>query len=44
MVFGMAGAMHVPTAPAVLLGGGVIGLLVLLLSYAADARLHGRAR
>jgi hypothetical protein len=44
MVFGMAGAMQAPATPARLLGGGVIGLLVLLLTYAVDARLHGKAR
>ncbi len=42
MTFGMAGAMQVQTALEVLLGGGLIGILVLLLTYAADARLHGR--
>jgi len=44
MVFGMAGAMRTPTAAALLLGGGAIGLLVLLLTYAVDARLRGRVR
>jgi hypothetical protein len=44
MVFGMAGSMQTPTATARLLGGGAIGLLVLLLTYAVDVRLHGRAR
>ena len=44
MVFGMAGAMQAPSAPALLLGGGAIGLLVMLLTYAVDARLHGKAR
>jgi hypothetical protein len=42
MVFGMAGAMQALTGPALLLGGGSIGLLVLLLTYAIDAALHGR--
>ncbi len=42
MVFGMAGAVQAPAAPAVLLGGGSIGLLVLLLTYAVDACLRGR--
>jgi ABC-type multidrug transport system permease subunit len=42
MVYGMASAMQVPPAPAVLLGGGSIGLLVLLLTYAVDTSLHGR--
>jgi hypothetical protein len=44
MAFGMAGAMQAPAAPAQLLGGGAIGVLVLLLTYAVDARLHGRTR
>jgi hypothetical protein len=44
MVSGMTGAMRAPAAPALLLGGGAIGLLVLLLTYAIDARLHGRVR
>ena len=44
MVFGMAGAMQSPDAPTVLLGGGASGLLVLLLTYAVDARLHGSTR
>ena len=44
MVFGMAGAMQAPTMPEFLLGGGAIGLLVLLLTYVVDARLHGKAR
>lgn len=42
MVFGMAGAMAVPATPMVLLGGGLLGILVLLLTYAVDAGLHGR--
>jgi uncharacterized membrane protein len=44
MVFGMAGAMQAPATPEFLLGGGAIGLLVLLLTYAVDAHLHGKAR
>jgi hypothetical protein len=44
MMFGMAGAMQVPAASTLLLGGGSIGLLVLLLTYALDVRLHGRTR
>jgi hypothetical protein len=44
MVFGMAGAMGTPGLAALLLGGGSTGLLVLLLTYAVDARLRGRAR
>jgi hypothetical protein len=44
MVFGMAGAMYAPALAALLPGGGTIGLLVLLLTYAVDARLHGRVR
>jgi hypothetical protein len=44
MVFGMAGAMQAPALAALLPGGGTIGLLVLLLTYAVDARLHGRVR
>jgi hypothetical protein len=42
MVFGMAGAMLAPVLPMLLLGGGAIGILVLLLTYAVDAVLHGR--
>jgi hypothetical protein len=44
MVFGMAGAMRAPAVPTLLFGGGTIGLLVLLLTYAVDAHLHGRVR
>ena len=44
MVFGMASAMQAWAAPEVLLGGGATGLLVLLLTYLVDARLHGRTR
>jgi hypothetical protein len=42
MVFGMAGALLVTAPPAVLLGGGLTGLAVLLLTYAVDAGLRGR--
>jgi hypothetical protein len=42
MVFGVAGAMQVTAASVVLLGGGLVGLLVLLLTYTIDAGLHGR--
>ena len=42
MVFGMAGAMQAPAVMTLLLGGGTIGILVLLLTYAVDAVLHGR--
>jgi hypothetical protein len=44
MVFGMARAMWAPAVPTLLVGGAAIGLLVLLLTYAVDARLRGRAR
>ena len=43
MVFGMSAAMYVLTAPVVLLIGGLAGLLVLSLTYAADAAMHGRS-
>ena len=43
MVFGMADAMRAPAVPVWLLGGGAIGILVLLLTYAVDAALHGKA-
>jgi len=42
MVFGMAGAMQTPAPETLLLGGGSIGILTLLLTYAVDAALHGR--
>jgi len=42
MAFGMAGAMYVLTALEVLLGGGLIAILVLLLTYAANAGMQGR--
>jgi len=41
MAFGMAGAMYVLTALEVLLGGGLIGILVLLLTCAANAGMQG---
>jgi len=44
MVFGMTDALQGASAPALMLGGGAIGLLVLLLTYAIDAVLHGRCR
>lgn len=43
MVFGMAGAMQAPAISVSLLGGGSIGILVLLLTYAVDAVLRARA-
>jgi hypothetical protein len=43
MTFGMAGAMHVLATLELLLGGGLIGILVLLLTYAADARTHSKS-
>jgi len=43
MVFGMAGAMQVPAVKVLLFGGGSIGILALLLTYAVDAILHGKA-
>ncbi|MGD2055483.1 MAG: hypothetical protein PVJ15_01655 [Gammaproteobacteria bacterium] len=42
MVFGMASAMRTAGTPLVLLGGGLLGLVVLLLTYAVDAGLRGR--
>lgn len=42
MLFGMSAAMYVLTAPVVLLGGGLAGLLVLSLTYVADVAMHGR--
>jgi len=42
MVFGMAGAMQTAAPQMLLLGGGSIGILVLLLTYAVDAALRGR--
>jgi len=43
MVFGMAGVMQAPALQVVLAGGAMIGVLVLLLTRAVDARLKGRA-
>lgn len=43
MVFGMAGTVQAPAIQVVLLGGGMIGILVLLATYAVDAVLHVRA-
>ena len=43
MVFGMADVMQAPAVSVLLLGGGSIGILVLLLTYAVDAVLHARA-
>jgi hypothetical protein len=43
MAFGMVGAVHVLTTLEALLGGGSIGILVLLLSYAAGATVHGKS-
>jgi len=42
MAFGMAGAMYMLTELEVLLSGGLIGILVLLLTYAVDAGMHSR--
>jgi len=42
MAFGMAGAKQELTAFEVLLGGASIGIFVLLLTYAADTRLHSK--
>lgn len=42
MAFGMMGAMYVLTALEVLLGGGLTGILVLMLTYAVDAGMHRR--
>ena len=41
MAFGMAGVVYVPATLEILLGGGLIGILVLFLTYAADAKMHG---
>jgi hypothetical protein len=38
----MAEAMYALTALEVLLGGGLLGILILLLTYAADAGMHSR--
>ena len=42
MAFGMAGAMYVLNEMVVLLGGAFSGILVLLLTYAANAGMRGR--
>jgi hypothetical protein len=42
MVSGMVNAMQTPALQLLLLVGGSIGILVLLLTYAVDAVLHGR--
>jgi len=42
MAFGMAGAMYMLTELEVLLSGGLIGILVLLSTYAVDAGMHSR--
>jgi len=42
MAFGMADSMYVLTTLEVLLGGGLSGILVLLLTYAADVIMHGK--
>jgi len=42
MAFGMAGVMYVLAALEILLGGGMIGILVLLFTYAADAKMQGK--
>ena len=44
MAFGMASVMVVFAAWEILLGGGFIGILVLSLTYAADAKIHGEDR
>jgi len=43
MVFGMVAAMQAPAVPMLLFGGGAVGILVLLLTCAVDAALHGKA-
>jgi hypothetical protein len=42
MLFGMVGVIGMPVAAVVLSGGGLLGILTLLLTYAVDAGLHGR--
>jgi hypothetical protein len=42
MTFGMTDAVYGLTAPAALLGGGLTGISVLLLTYAANAIVRGR--
>jgi len=43
MVFGMLNMMHEQTFLEVLFGGGLIGILVLIFTCAADARIHGKS-
>jgi hypothetical protein len=43
MAFGMARATHGLATSGVLLGGGFIGVLVLLLTYAADTRMRDKS-
>jgi hypothetical protein len=43
MAFGMTGAMQVLATLEILLGGGLIGILTLLLTYAADTRIRGKS-
>lgn len=42
MMFGMAGSMYVLTTLQVITGGALIGILALLFTYAADARIRSR--
>jgi len=42
MVYGMLDVIHLQTFLEVLLGGGLIGILVLVLTYAVDAGIHGK--
>jgi hypothetical protein len=42
MAFGMASAVYVMTTLEVLLGGGLIGIFVLLLTYAANAGMRSK--
>jgi hypothetical protein len=44
MGFGMAGAMYELSAFEVLLGGALSGILVMLLTYAADTGIRGKSR
>ncbi|MGD2137834.1 MAG: hypothetical protein PVJ66_07240 [Gammaproteobacteria bacterium] len=44
MLAGMAAAAQALSVPETLLGGGACGLLVLLLTYAADAGVRARSR
>lgn len=43
MAFGMMVAMQELAPLVILLGGGLIGILALLLTYAADTRIHGNS-